>query len=111
MTQLTAHAKTILRAIADGKQIEMSNPNSVWFAVDLAEVAVCIQDYEDELLRIKPETRSINGVEFAAPVENGPLTYQFYTGIEAQRVWSFIEAKDRDTAYRAIVDALEGKSK
>jgi len=108
MTKLTDHAKTILRAIADGKKVKGVLANLPYTT---EQTLIAIANGFANNLQVMAETRSINGVEFAAPVENGPLTYQFYTGIEAQRVWSFIEAKDRDAAYKAIVDALEGKSK
>jgi hypothetical protein len=59
--------------------------------------------------RIKPETRSINGVEFGAPT--GEEGQWCFTPAHAARLMDFFwsEAEDRDTAYKAIVDALEGK--
>jgi len=107
MNNLTEHAKTILRAIADDKEIEQRNTNGVWMAVDLRQ-ALNAMTYAQgwESIRIKLKTRSINGKEFAAPVLDGG--YHLSVGMKA---FTWNTCKDRDTAYQAIVDALEGKSK
>ena len=105
MTELTDHAKTILRAIADGNQIEWQDQCTLdWLTAEMEDVAKLIENYP-QWLRIKPETRSINGVEFAAPDRSGVYTLG---GIFPQ---SWTRKEDRDTAYQAIVYALEGKTK
>jgi len=68
MTELTEHAKTILRAIADGKQVERENITTKnWYVMSPHHALSYIGEGYAEELRIKPETRSINGVEFGAP--------------------------------------------
>ena len=107
MNNLTEHAKTILRAIADDKEIEHLDNNGVWESMDIRRIfnaLTYVDGWAD--LRIKPETRSINGKEFAAPVLDG--SYHLSVGMKA---FTWNTCKDRDTAYQAIVDALEGKSK
>lgn len=105
MAQLTEHAKDILRALADGKQIEGRMIPGTWETVD-NEYALChISKGGSSFLRIKTETRSINGVEFAAPDRSGVYTFG---GIFPQ---SWTRKEDRDTAYQAVVDALEGNTR
>jgi len=106
MTQLTDHAKTILRAIADGKDVERKSSAGNWYSITAQVALSWIGDYDATQLRIKPETRSINCVEFAAPVWDG--SYHFSVGIKA---FAWNTSKDRDIAYQAIVNALEGKTK
>ena len=110
MTELTDHARSILRAIADGKIIERLLCN-IWRLCNVADAGSIIED-GDELkrLRINNGTCSINGVEFAAPVDRAdfiftPEMLDIFEGF----TWTC--RKNRDTAYQAIVDALEGKTK
>ena len=109
MTQLTEHAKTILRAIADGKQIEECDTNNqTWHSVRASYVFQWLGAAElkrHPMFRIKPETRSINGKEFAAPVLDG--SYHLSVGM---KTFTWNTCKDRDVAYQTIVDALEGKT-
>jgi len=113
MTELTDHARSILRAIADGKIIERLLCN-IWRSCNVADAGSIIED-GDELkrLRIKPETRSINGVEFAAPITGDGFELNISTGASYldNRCFVFARSEDRNTAYRTFVDALEGKSK
>ena len=107
MKNLTEHDKSILRAIADGKRIQCASkqPNEMYASCNHDEALYLISQGQAKYLRIKPETRSINGVEFAAPVEDSD--YHMQIGL-LQFTWP--ASKDRDTAYQAIVDALEGKT-
>jgi len=110
-TELTDHAKTILRAIADEKQIEYQVGDS-WKPTGVA--SVLSQLFLPVLnFRIKPETRSINGVEFAAPITGDGFELNISTGASYldNRCFVFARSEDRNTAYRTYVDALEGKSK
>ncbi len=108
MTRLTDHAKSILRAIADGKTIEVM-ARGEWVNASLCDVAWQLGE-DCTKARIKPETRSINGVEFGEP-NAGPTDFviNIQAGAEGY-IFCFHTGKDRDTAYRAIVDALEGKT-
>lgn len=114
MTQLTEHARAILRAIADGKQIEHLDNNGVWESIDIRRIfnAFTYADGWSDL-RIKPETRSINGVEFGAPVsKSGGGDWAFSDEqMRMLRTFGWTEEEDRDIAYQTIVDALEGDSK
>jgi len=111
-TELTDHAKTILRAIADGKTIECDRKqrNEMYASCSHDEALYFISQGQAEYLRIKPETRSINGKEFGAP-NAGPTDFvlNIQAGLEGY-TFCFHAGKDRDTAYQAIVDALEGKT-
>jgi len=112
MTQLTDHAKTILRAIADGKTIEYQDQTTMhWVYADIEDAAKWIADGYPQYLRIAPETRSINGVEFAAPDGTAHDFVLNILGGDDGYTFFFKFAGDRDTAYQAIVDALEGKTK
>jgi len=110
MTQLTEHTKTILRAIADGKQIQYLGARGDW---NDTSPELAVRNIFQEELRIKLEVRSINGVEFGAPV--GPSEDAGWRiticADGPSRAFDFTEAKDRDTAYQAIVSALEGRTK
>lgn len=110
MIELTEHAKTILRAIADGKRFQLRRKGSVWEDAEfnLGSLAAYLTNYEENV-RIAPETRSINGVVFAAPTdEDTPSKYILQIGSDVY-VWATI--KDRDNAKQAIIDALEGRTK
>lgn len=111
MKHLTDHAKTILRAIADGKRIEHYYDNE-WWSASPSTVFKHLESCNTDKLRIKPETRSINGVEFFAAT-GGNFDLRIIPGGQylQNREFCFAAMKDRDTAYQAIVDALEGKSK
>lgn len=54
----------ILRAIADGKTVQMSNKDYEWVDAGLK----CLVNYPTGAFRIKPETININGHEVPAPV-------------------------------------------
>ena len=114
MTELTEHAKAILRGIADGKQIECASKqvNKPYASCSHDEALYLISQGQAKYLRIKPETRSINGREFAAP--DGGCSGYYITlivgGIKLpNKEYSFADEQDRDTAYQAIVDALGGR--
>ena len=115
MTQLTEHAKQILRAIADGKQIEQRSVNS-WQAINIEDVLAYVIGYTDksveENIRIKPETRSINGVKFAAPNGDVNKGHTFTMPQREQlRTFRWESVLDVDTAFNTIIDALEGVTK
>lgn len=103
MTELTEHAKTILRAIADGKEVQRYT--GIWCAAGVVDVACIIDGGDDKHLRIKPETRSINGVEFRAP-SGGE-----YELVMNNRSFWFLSIEDRDIAADIIIQALEGTTK
>ena len=115
MTELTEHAKSILRAIADGKEFQ-DNPvcgSMVWLDCKLTRVLFLVGQQDWDMVRIKPETRSINGVEFAAPTSiRCPIVHTFsQKQLAALCEFKWVMQDSRDTAYQAIVDALEGKPK
>jgi len=104
-TQLSDHAKTILRAIADEKDIV--NVHGVMLNAESA--LFFIADGGADILSIAPETRSINGVTFAAPVREG---WSFSEPqVEKLQDYEWLSGSDRDAAYNAIIDALEGRTK
>ena len=111
MTELTEHAKTILRAIADGKTIEVM-ARGEWVNASLCDVAWQLGE-DCTKARIKPETRSINGVEFAAPITGDGFDLNISTGASYldNRCFVFARSEDRNTAYQAIVSALTGENK
>jgi len=113
MTKLTEHAKTILHAIADGKDVERKSSAGNWYSITAQVALSWIGDSDATQLRIKPETCSINGVEFGAPVIGGGyrLTLRGGKPSDIGDAFDFATEQDRDTAYQAIVDALEGKTK
>ena len=112
MTQLTEHAKTILRAIADGEQIEAGLKSGSFATTSVEDALRAILGNCEGLLRIKPETRSINGVEFAAPITGDGFELNISTGASYldNRCFVFARSEDRNTAYRTFVDALGGKN-
>ena len=112
MTNLTEHAKTILRAIADEKKLEKQYPDSpTWHSVSHDEVLIDLGQARRVTHRIAPETRSINGVVFAAPV--GEEGRWCFAPSQAARLMEYFwtDPEDRGTAFNAIIDALEGKTK
>lgn len=116
MTKLSEHNKSILHAIADGKEIESKHSNmsagDCWF-VESIEWTLSFLYNSDYVFRIKPTVRSINGIEFAAPVKEGGI-YELVlrmSGCGLEHAWKFAEARDREIAYWAARDALEGKIK
>lgn len=116
MTQLTEHSKSILRAIADGKTIQRQffDDLGTWKDIDTEKVLGWLTSNalpRMSSLRIKPETRSINGVEIPAPHLGGSylVRISFENGVQ-QTAWGWTNSTDRDTAYQAIVDALGGKT-
>ena len=111
MTQLTEHAKSILRALADGKKIEYQDECHLkWWTASLLTCAKWISDDAENELRIAPETRSINGVEFAAPVDGHTSRWLGSLKIN-QKTYYFASVLDADTAALAICDAIEGVTK
>jgi hypothetical protein len=105
-TQLSEHAKSILRALVDGKQIEYRTTGG-WVHIPHEYVLSHLRDnLIDAPLRIAPETRTINGVTFPAPNESG--THSLLIGDLCYR-WD--SKSDRMAALLAIVDALEGRTK
>lgn len=116
-TQLSDHAKAILRAIADEKVIESKHADATvkptWQVEGIAWDLSNVMNPKYEF-RVKPEVRSINGVEFGAPTNKDDDTCFLevicpeWMDTKAIR-FRFTETKDRDTAYSAIVAALEGK--
>ena len=102
MTELSEHAKSILRAIADGKQV-IGNKSGVIYPPEYVLTGLA-QGHESDF-SIKPETRSINGVTFPAPDGSGSYVLVDMFG----QSWSSEMA--RDLAYAAINDALNGVTK
>ena len=98
MTELTEHAKTILRAIADGKQLQRRSFDGTGEYIDIeyTDALKYITNWDVNILRVAPETRSINGQVFAAPVQIG------YSLHNALPDYAWVEAKDRDIAAAAI---------
>lgn len=114
MTQLTEHAKSILRAIADGKAIQqMGEAETDWAEVPSTLALRLIAEGEANHLRIAPETSSINGVVFAAPVDYVKGNYGVSIGaaLRHERTIWFDKATDCTTAFDAIIDALNGVTK
>ena len=112
MTQLTEHEKSILKAIIDDKQIEgQIRRGGEWYIVSRFYAMRELENPNVEL-RIKPETRSINGVEFAAPITGDGFELNISTGASYldNRCFVFARSEDRNTAYRTFVDALGGKN-
>ncbi len=62
MTTPHPHAD-ILRALADGKKVELLTPQGDWKETGLTQVA----NYPATTFRIAPETISVNGVECPKP--------------------------------------------
>lgn len=61
----TPHPRAdILRAIADGKTVQMLDDDNVWVDVDLEYIA----DNPESIFRIKPDTITTHGHEVPAPV-------------------------------------------
>jgi hypothetical protein len=113
-TQLTEHAKTILRAIADGKRIQQSfgPQGEVWRNMKTDDALRYLRMNNDEYLRIAPETCSINGVVFAAPEDGGYLLLVDDKCADGNAfVVKFKSQNDRDNALLAIRDALNGVTK
>ena len=112
MTGISEHTKSILRAIADEKTIEYyrekPDGSRVWERMEPGAAAPFALWSDSLLLRIKPETRSINGVTFAAPLLRfGALVPKGHLKIN-QKSYCFESAIDADSAALAICDALEG---
>jgi hypothetical protein len=109
-TQLTEHAKTILRAIADEKTIEYKHWDTSWVVNDsMVHLGDLIDSGKADELRIAPETRSINGRVFAAPSDG-----DFWLKVETAamtRSWWFPDAHNPMTAASAIIDAMEWVTK
>jgi len=109
MTELTKHAKDILRAIADGKKIQI-NMAAEWGPINTYYALDYVNGGDANILRIAPETRSINGVVFAAPVKAGRGCFSI-DHIEAFKDFRWPEPDDVFAAFEAIIDALEGRTK
>ena len=109
MTQLTEHAKTILRAIADGKELQVEIDDR-WFPINTNDALISTQENGAKWLRITPETRNINGSEFPAPVDEGDyplrLSSNNYSLISK---WTFATAEGRNAAVVALINAMGGK--
>lgn len=66
MKDLKPHPQAeILRAIADGKTVQMSNEDCEWVDAGLKDLV----NYPTDAFRIKPETVNINGHEVDPPVQ------------------------------------------
>ena len=117
MTKLSEHAKSILRAILDGKQVEVERDPAYeatqYIEASTNQALTLISINQAQFLRIKPETRSINGVTFLAPVGSDIGGFCFdarqYDKLKSIAVWESLEA--RNTAFSAIIDALNGVTK
>lgn len=75
----------ILRAIADGKEIEWLGCDEVWSSQDADEALSEIADtvFAPESYRVKPETISINGIEVPKPLaelQEETLFWPSFTG-------------------------------
>jgi len=112
MTGISEHTKSILRAIADEKPIEYFSKKRdgswVWERMDPGVAAQHALWSDSLLLRIKPETRSINGVIFEAPVPR-------FEGVAPnahlkvnQKSYYFKSVIGADSAALAVCDALDG---
>lgn len=64
----------ILRAIADGKSVQLSVPPGKWHNVTEGNALFYIYqgDYTPERFRVKPETININGYEVPKPLDFMP---------------------------------------
>ena len=110
MTELSEHARAILRAIADGKEIEskiICGDDKAW---KVEPVEWTLRNLQSQVVefRIKPETRSINGVEFFAPNNNEPYAYELRVN---DAYFRFERREDGFRAAMAILDALNGVAK
>jgi hypothetical protein len=115
MTALTDHAKSILRAIADGKQFQdrPTRDSTIWLDCKLSRTLFLVAGGDWDMLRIAPETRTVNGVTFAAPVDYKDGNYAITIsspGFASRNFW-FVKESDLAAASAAILDALEGKTK
>ena len=111
MTELTEHAKSILRAIADGKQIQTLNLETRnYFVIStISALGYVGQGYASDL-RIAPETRSINGVVFAAPTTEEIESPAYELRVN-DKYFQFEKYEEGYKAAAAIIDALEGRTK
>jgi hypothetical protein len=103
MTELSEHAKSILRAIADGKEIEHLC-HGKWAYAGMVIIGHRFENKTTDKLRIKLETRSINGVTFPAP-DGGPHCFGGVFDFGWTEFNSYVQARD------AIIDALNGVTK
>lgn len=67
---------TILKAVAEGKTIQVVDPDipSVWtdITAEAALAAVSAETYTPEDMRVKPDVVIINGYEVLAPLREAP---------------------------------------
>lgn len=112
MTKPLSPARTeLVQAYIDGKDLEYSYGICFgWTKVDSLHVLANAM-HEGAAVRIKPETRSINGVEFAAP--DGIGEYAIYIAATDRKggSWHWSTKEDRDAAIDAICNALNGVTK
>ena len=112
MTTPHKHAD-ILRAIADGKEIEYSTEAGYWSKADLG----ILFRNPGCLFRIKPETITINGVECPAPVkQNGCLprvsiSFRGVPGDDGDLAFYFACSADAARVFNALVKPFEEHEK
>ena len=107
MTGISERAKSILKAIVEGKDLQ-EKEGTKYVNCDTKRALCLIWGNDGIDLRIKPETRSINGVTFEAPVPR-------FEGVAPnahlkinQKSYYFKSVIGADSAALAICDALEG---
>ena len=105
---MTQHPQAgILRAIADGKQIEdKTNTGYTYAAPDY--VLRVLSNGGGQFLRIKPRTLSINGREFECPVEHNLAKSQWcvaiYRGPDEHKTFWHNTKEARDLHYKILVE-------
>lgn len=98
MTTPHQHAG-ILRAIADGKQIQdrASGSNSAWNDVSAAYVLQALSDDCHYVkFRVKPETIAINGIEVPEPVRVAPPDGTKYWFVVLSDIGHLWQGRDSD---------------
>lgn len=108
---MTQHPQAdILRAIADGKQIQtaIDSEHGGWKDIRPDEALHFITNRIAKL-RIKPATITINGTELPKPVPNAdepPEQFCFTLYGEERKAFWFNTREDRDAVYAKLVEVL-----
>lgn len=103
---LTEYTQELLAAMLAGKEIQRNKANN-WFDCEDSDIWYCLLEDDEDYLRIKPKitTVNINGVIFNSPTKDGGYALNI-----GGRTFQWDTLKDVDTAYKAIIDALEGNT-